>query len=93
MSSIYDNIKQPLLPELQAYLKQSYRADFCVGYFNLRGWQQIDGDIEQFDGGTVKLAGCWWACIACRRKSYGNHWQSELNRDECLMNQLSDWKT
>ena len=51
MSSIYDNIKQPLLPELQAYLKQSYRADFCVGYFNLRGWQQIDGDIEQFDGG------------------------------------------
>ena len=51
MSSIYDNIEQPLLPELQAYLKQAYRADFCVGYFNLRGWQQIDGDIERFEGG------------------------------------------
>lgn len=51
MSSIYDNIEQPLLPELQAYLKQAYRADCCVGYFNLRGWQQIDGDIEQFEGG------------------------------------------
>lgn len=51
MSSIYDNIEQPILPELQAYLKQAYRADFCVGYFNLRGWQQIDSDIEQFDGG------------------------------------------
>ncbi|MGL5083250.1 MAG: helicase-related protein [Microcoleaceae cyanobacterium] len=52
MSRIYDNIEQPLLPELQAYLKQAYRADFCVGYFNLRGWRQIDGDIEQFDGGN-----------------------------------------
>jgi superfamily II DNA or RNA helicase len=51
MSSIYDNIEQPILPELQHYLKQAYRADFCVGYFNLRGWRQIDADIEQFDGG------------------------------------------
>ncbi len=51
MSSIYDNIEQPILPELQAYLKQAYRADFCVGYFNLRGWQQIDADIEKFEGG------------------------------------------
>ncbi|WP_353258501.1 helicase-related protein [Prochlorothrix hollandica] len=51
MSSIYDNIEQPILPELQAYLKQAYRADFCVGYFNLRGWRQIDQAMEQFKGG------------------------------------------
>jgi superfamily II DNA or RNA helicase len=51
MSSIYDNIDQPLLEELQAYLKEAYRADFCVGYFNLRGWQEIDRAIEQFQGG------------------------------------------
>ena len=51
MSSIYDNIQQALLPELQHYLKQAYRADFCVGYFNLRGWRQIDADIERFPGG------------------------------------------
>jgi superfamily II DNA or RNA helicase len=51
MSSIYDNIEQPILPELQHYLKQAYRADFCVGYFNLRGWRQIDADIERFGGG------------------------------------------
>ncbi len=51
MSSIYDNIEQPILPELQHYLKQAYCADFCVGYFNLRGWRQIDADIEQFAGG------------------------------------------
>ena len=54
MSSIYDNIEQPLLPELQAYLKQAYRADFCVGYFNLRGWQKLDSDIEKFQGGEGK---------------------------------------
>ncbi|MDS3860979.1 phospholipase D-like domain-containing protein [Thermosynechococcaceae cyanobacterium BACA0444] len=52
MSSIYDNIEQPLLPELQAYLKQAYRADFCVGYFNLRGWRQLDHHIELFSGGA-----------------------------------------
>ncbi|OKH19644.1 NgoFVII family restriction endonuclease [Hydrococcus rivularis NIES-593] len=51
MSSIYDNIEQPILPELQHYLKEAYRADFCVGYFNLRGWRQIDADIEHFKGG------------------------------------------
>jgi hypothetical protein len=54
MFSIYDNIEQPLLPKLQAYLKQAYRADFCVGYFNLRGWRQIDVDIETFEGGDGK---------------------------------------
>ena len=54
MSSIYDNIEQPLLPELQAYLKQAYRADFCVRYFNLRGWQKLDSDIEKFQGGEGK---------------------------------------
>lgn len=51
MSSIYDNIEQPILPELQHYLKQAYRADFCVGYFNLRGWRQIDAEVERFEGG------------------------------------------
>lgn len=51
MSSIYDNIEQSILPELQHYLKQAHRADFCVGYFNFRGWRQIDADIEQFEGG------------------------------------------
>ena len=55
MSSIYDNIEQPLLPELRHYLREAYRADFCVGYFNLRGWQQIDGDIEQFEGGEGRV--------------------------------------
>lgn len=50
MSRIYDNIEQSLLPELQDRLQEAYRADFCVGYFNLRGWRAIDSYVEQFLG-------------------------------------------
>jgi superfamily II DNA or RNA helicase len=48
LTRIFDNIEEQLLPTLRATLDVSKRADFCIGYLNLRGWQAIDDLVDQW---------------------------------------------
>ena len=51
MAKIYDNIESKFAEGLQGIITNVgvKRVDFCVGYFNLRGWNLV---VEQVDGLT-----------------------------------------
>ena len=50
MPRILYNIDLDPLPSLRETLNASERSDFCVGYFNLRGWKSIDDLIAKWPG-------------------------------------------
>ena len=53
MPKIYDNINNHLTKGLNETLELSQRTDFCVGYFNLRGWKEVADKIDNLAGATV----------------------------------------
>lgn len=50
MPKIYDNIENHLTTGLNDTLPLSQRSDFCVGYFNLRGWSEVADKIDDLPG-------------------------------------------
>ena len=59
MPRIFDNLApdSSLLPALQETLGLSSRADFCVGYFNLRGWGGLAPYVDDWsnDDGPCRV--------------------------------------
>lgn len=51
MPTIYDNIENQFLQGLSYSLQDATRADFCVGYFNLRGWRGVADYVDKWEGG------------------------------------------
>jgi len=53
MPKIYDNIENHLVVGLNDTIDVSQRVDFCVGYFNLRGWHHITEKIDLLPGAII----------------------------------------
>ena len=50
MPKIYDNIENRLKEGLNKTLEDAKRADFCIGYFNLRVWRLLYQQIDNLSG-------------------------------------------
>lgn len=77
MPTIYDNIDNFLAEELKDTLCDSFRSDFCVGYFNLRGWRNVTDIIEEYGG----------ADDSCCRLIVGMQQESKVLLKQTLSNQ------
>ena len=55
MARIYDNIDIKFTDGLRGIIENAgvKRVDFCVGYFNLRGWNLIVEQVDELPGGYV----------------------------------------
>ena len=55
MARIYDNIESKFAEGLQGIVTNVgvKRVDFCVGYFNLRGWGVVVDQVDMLTGDYV----------------------------------------
>ncbi|MDY6075196.1 MAG: hypothetical protein SPI24_05665, partial [Bacteroidales bacterium] len=55
MARIYDNIELKFEKGLQDIITNTgvKRVDFCVGYFNLRGWNLICEQVDTLEGDFI----------------------------------------
>lgn len=88
MPRIFDNIVEKLQPALEHSLSVAECADFCVGYFNLRGWRHLDNHIEQWAGGEGH---CCRLMVGMQRLPTDEMREvySLIRRDENMDNQTS----
>ncbi|MBC7292569.1 MAG: NgoFVII family restriction endonuclease, partial [Thermoleophilia bacterium] len=56
MPQIFDNINVRLIDGLRNVLRDTVACSFCVGYLNLRGWQQVADLTETLPGGDESEA-------------------------------------
>lgn len=53
MPTIYDNIENKLHKGLNSCLDKATRADFCIGYFNLWGWNMLLEQVNKLSGACL----------------------------------------
>ena len=54
MPTIYDNIEKDFGSGLKTHIKNALRVDYCVGYFNIRGWDLVADDVDHLQGEEIK---------------------------------------
>ena len=53
MPTIYDNIETKFATGLESHIAVAKRVDYCVGYFNIRGWKTVCEEIDSLEGMDV----------------------------------------
>lgn len=57
MPTIYDNIELKFSEGVKQHLSNAKRVDYCVGYFNIRGWKTVCSQIDELEGMETKENG------------------------------------
>ena len=57
MPTIFDNIEKKFSEGVLNHIENAKRVDYCVGYFNIRGWKTVSDKIDELEGDLVKENG------------------------------------